>query len=178
METCKNVLILKVPETSKCPLTSRIWKVKSVLKRIKLCLWEKNWREPDSATPHCWTITLTCKLRSIHWITTSESSLIKMKSWLKNLISLFKLTRPSDKDLIAKPEFRKSDRGTTNKLHTLITTWNKANHHWDLRDLHFHLMLSSEITYEFIFTLTNIIVKIKMARFKKNKTGDSLSHHC
>lgn len=152
METSKNVLIPKVQETSKCPLTSKILKVKFVQRRIKLCSWEKNLRAPGSATPHCWTTTPTCKLRLIHWITTSELSLIKMKSWQKNLINLFKLTRPSDKDLIAKPEFKKSEWGTTNKLHIPITTWNKASHLWDLKEVHFPLTLRCEITaYEFYF---------------------------
>jgi hypothetical protein len=68
----------------------------------------------DIATQLFLTTTLISKLKLIPLIITSESSLIKMKSSLKNWINSFKQTRQSDKDLTEKLEYKKSDREMIN----------------------------------------------------------------
>lgn len=119
----KRGLTLSLPGTSSSQLTSKTSRWKSGRKKIKLCSWGKSLRVQDSATLPFWIITLTFRLKLTRWITTSEWSPYKTRSWLKNWINSCKPTRLSDRDLTAKPESRKSELVTTSKFlsHTALS---------------------------------------------------------
>ena len=128
MLTSRRELTLRAQGILNWPHPSKILNPRLELRKTKSCTWERSWKARGTAILPFLIITVTSRLRLTLLTTTSESSLCRMRSSPKSLISLCRPMRLSEWDLTARPESKKLELETTSNLPTQSHKSMKVNH--------------------------------------------------